>query len=60
MIQRRATVPVIKGRDGIVQAQPGAGKAVIFSISILQKLNPSTRGIQVLILAPNRELAQQI
>ncbi|OBZ65651.1 ATP-dependent RNA helicase eIF4A, partial [Grifola frondosa] len=59
-IQQRAIVPVIKGHDVIAQAQSGTGKTATFSISILQKLDPAVKGTQALILAPTRELAQQI
>jgi len=59
-IQQRAIVPVVKGHDVIAQAQSGTGKTATFSISILEKLDSSKRGTQALILAPTRELAQQI
>jgi translation initiation factor 4A len=59
-IQQRAIVPVIKGHDVIAQAQSGTGKTATFSISILQKLDMDIKGTQALILAPTRELAQQI
>ncbi|KAG8704720.1 translation initiation factor eIF4A [Ceratobasidium sp. 428] len=59
-IQQRAIVPVVKGHDVIAQAQSGTGKTATFSISILQKLDLSVKGTQALILAPTRELAQQI
>ena len=59
-IQQRAIVPVVKGHDVIAQAQSGTGKTATFSISILQQLDLSIKGCQALILAPTRELAQQI
>ena len=59
-IQQRAIVPVVEGHDVIAQAQSGTGKTATFSISILQKLDMSVKGTQALILAPTRELAQQI
>ncbi|KAJ1307954.1 hypothetical protein OPQ81_002031 [Rhizoctonia solani] len=59
-IQQRAIVPVIKGYDVIAQAQSGTGKTATFSISILQKIDLNVKGTQALILAPTRELAQQI
>ena len=59
-IQQRAIVPVVKGHDVIAQAQSGTGKTATFSVSILQKLDPNIKGTQALILAPTRELAQQI
>jgi len=59
-IQQRAILPVIKGHDVIAQAQSGTGKTATFSISALQKLDTSNPQCQALILAPTRELAQQI
>jgi len=59
-IQQRAIVPVIKGHDVIAQAQSGTGKTATFSIAILQKIDVGLRECQALMLAPTRELAQQI
>ncbi|KAK0531713.1 translation initiation factor eIF4A [Tilletia horrida] len=59
-IQARAIVPVIKAHDVIAQAQSGTGKTATFSIAILQRIDPSIKATQALILAPTRELAQQI
>lgn len=60
-IQQRAIVPCLKAeRDVIAQAQSGTGKTATFSIAILQKIDTTLRETQALILAPTRELAQQI
>ncbi|CAO1614807.1 unnamed protein product [Jaminaea pallidilutea] len=59
-IQARAVMPVIKGHDVIAQAQSGTGKTATFSIAILQRIDPANKNVQALILAPTRELAQQI
>jgi len=59
-IQQRAIVPCIKGMDVIAQAQSGTGKTATFSIAILEKIDTALRETQALILAPTRELAQQI
>ncbi|KAF1840555.1 eukaryotic initiation factor-like protein 4A-I [Cucurbitaria berberidis CBS 394.84] len=59
-IQQRAIMPVIKGHDVIAQAQSGTGKTATFSISTLQKIDSNIKACQALILAPTRELAQQI
>jgi translation initiation factor 4A len=59
-IQQRAIIPCISGRDVIAQAQSGTGKTATFSIAILQQITPDNRNCQALILAPTRELAQQI
>ena len=59
-IQQRGIVPVLQGRDTITQAQSGTGKTATFSIAILQSVDMETTGCQALVLAPTRELAQQI
>ncbi|XP_069474732.1 eukaryotic initiation factor 4A-II isoform X1 [Ambystoma mexicanum] len=59
-IQQRAIIPCIKGYDVIAQAQSGTGKTATFAISILQQLEIDLKESQALVLAPTRELAQQI
>ncbi|TWW72833.1 Eukaryotic initiation factor 4A-II [Takifugu flavidus] len=59
-IQQRAIIPCIKGYDVIAQAQSGTGKTATFAISILQQLEIDQKETQALVLAPTRELAQQI
>jgi len=59
-IQQRAIRPTMMGRDLIAQAQSGTGKTATFAIGTLGKLDPNLRECQSLILAPTRELAQQI
>jgi len=59
-IQQRAVLPLTKGHDIIAQAQSGTGKTATFTIGILQQLDFSLLETQALILAPTRELAQQI
>jgi len=59
-IQQRAIMPCIKGHDVIAQAQSGTGKTATFSIAILQQIDIGLRETQALVLAPTRELAQQI
>jgi superfamily II DNA/RNA helicase len=46
--------------DVIAQAQSGTGKTATFSIAILQQIDTSLNECQSLILAPTRELAQQV
>lgn len=59
-IQQRAIAPCIKGHDVIAQAQSGTGKTATFSIAVLQNIDTTDPICQALILAPTRELAQQI
>jgi len=60
VIQKRGIKPIIDGHDVIGQAQSGTGKTGTFTIAALQLINYDSRECQVLILAPTRELAQQI
>ena len=46
--------------DLIAQAQTGTGKTAAFGLPLLMKMNPKSRDIQGLIVAPTRELAKQI
>jgi translation initiation factor 4A len=59
-IQQRAIRPVLDGRDTIGQAQSGTGKTATFVIGSLQRVDYGHKACQSLILAPTRELAQQI
>lgn len=59
-IQQRAIKPIVLGRDVIAQSQSGTGKTAVFSIASLQLLDTSSsRDVQVLVLSPTRELAEQ-
>ncbi|OIW12074.1 hypothetical protein TanjilG_15314 [Lupinus angustifolius] len=59
-IQQRGIVPFCQGLDVIQQAQSGTGKTATFCSGVLQQLDYSLVECQALVLAPTRELAQQI
>jgi len=60
-IQQQAIPPVMQGRDVMGLAQTGTGKTAAFVLPILQRLLNGPRGhVRSLILAPTRELAEQI
>jgi translation initiation factor 4A len=59
-IQQRGIKPLLDGRDTIGQAQSGTGKTATFTIGCLQRIDFNVKACQALILAPTRELAQQI
>jgi len=59
-IQQKAILPMIEGRDVIAQAQSGTGKTATFAIGTLQIIDTEINEVQALVLAPTRELAQQI
>jgi ATP-dependent RNA helicase DeaD len=51
---------VLEGLDVIGQARTGTGKTAAFGIPILEMLECRARGPQAIVLAPTRELTQQI
>jgi ATP-dependent RNA helicase RhlE len=60
-IQNQAIPPVMHGRDVMGLAQTGTGKTAAFVLPILQRLLTGPRGrVRALVLAPTRELAEQI
>ena len=60
-IQQQGIPVVLKGRDMLGLAQTGTGKTASFLLPLLQRLMLGRMGrIRALILAPTRELAEQI
>jgi len=60
-IQDQAIPPVLSGRDVMGLAQTGTGKTAAFALPILHRLEQGGRGVvRALIIAPTRELAEQI
>ena len=60
-IQQQAIPKLIKDdRDFIGLAQTGTGKTAAFGLPLLERIDPAMKATQALILAPTRELGQQI
>jgi translation initiation factor 4A len=59
-IQKHGIVPICKGNDVLAQAQSGTGKTGTFAIGALSRVDPSLNEVQVLVLCPTHELAEQI
>jgi ATP-independent RNA helicase DbpA len=59
-IQALSLPIIMENNDVIAQAKTGSGKTVAFSIPLVQKLDVKNFKIQSLVLAPTRELANQI
>lgn len=59
-IQSQAIPIVLEGKDVIGQAQTGTGKTASFGLPILEKVDPSNKKVQALILCPTRELSIQV
>jgi ATP-dependent RNA helicase DeaD len=58
-IQETAIPLILQGKDVVGQAHTGTGKTAAFGLPILQRIKPGGP-VQVLILAPTRELAVQV
>jgi len=58
-VQEACFQPGLEGRDLLVQSRTGSGKTLAFGLPLLHRLT-SERHPQALILAPTRELAQQV
>ena len=59
-IQEQAIPVALEGSDIVGLSHTGSGKTLAFSIPALESIDPSVRAVQVLCLAPTRELAVQI
>jgi ATP-dependent RNA helicase RhlE len=67
-IQAKAIPIVLEGRDVMGAAQTGTGKTAAFSLPLLQKMlrhenpsaSPARHPVRALVLAPTRELADQV
>jgi superfamily II DNA/RNA helicase len=59
-IQQKVIPEVLKGKDLIVQSETGTGKTLAYLLPLFEKLNPLTKEMQAIILAPTHELAIQI
>ena len=67
-IQAKAIPIVLAGRDVMGAAQTGTGKTAAFSLPLLQKMlkhenssmSPARHPVRALVLAPTRELADQV
>lgn len=59
-IQEQTIPLLLEGKDIIGQSHTGTGKTAAFAVPILEKVDPSNKKTQALILCPTRELAVQV
>lgn len=59
-IQSEVIPLMLAGHDVIGQAQTGTGKTAAFALPVLHSLERNQRCVQALVLAPTRELANQV
>lgn len=61
LLQEECLKVISKEKEVVILSPTGSGKTLAFALPILSEINPNyTNKIQALILAPSRELAQQI
>ncbi len=54
------TIPIVRtGSDIFARSQTGTGKTIAFGVPSVEAVDPNNGAVQVLILSPTRELAQQ-
>lgn len=59
-IQYHVMPQASKGRSVIAQAQTGSGKTLAFAVALLSMIDPTKDELQAVVVAPTRELIQQI
>ena len=59
-IQEKSIPQIIHGADIFAQAKTGSGKTAAFGIGLMHSLNVKLFRVQVLVLCPTRELAEQV
>ena len=59
-IQAESLPSILKNQDVIAQAKTGSGKTAAFGLGLLSKLNVKNYQVQVLVICPTRELAEQV
>jgi len=59
-VQTAVFTPVSEGKNLLVQSRTGTGKTTAFGLPLVNKMVPTHRQPQALILAPTRELALQV
>jgi superfamily II DNA/RNA helicase len=59
-IQELALPLALEGHDLIGQARTGTGKTLAFGLPLLQRLDPSRKATQALVIVPTRELCVQV
>lgn len=56
-VQQQVIVPIVRGRDVIVESPRGSGKTTSFAIATLQRVDTSIPECQVLVLSESKDLA---
>jgi superfamily II DNA/RNA helicase len=59
-VQEMAIPVALQGKSVVVRSQTGSGKTIAFGLPIINNVDISLNGVQVLVICPTRELASQV
>jgi ATP-dependent RNA helicase DeaD len=59
-VQAACIPALLGGRDVLGEAQTGTGKTGAFGLPLIDRIDAGNRAVQALVLAPTRELANQV
>jgi ATP-dependent RNA helicase RhlE len=59
-VQQMVIRDALAGHDLLVQSPTGSGKTLAFGVPLVDRVEPGTKHLSALVLAPTRELASQI
>ena len=59
LIQEKSIPHIMQGKDVIGESATGSGKTLAFGCGVIEHVKPG-QGLQALVLAPTRELAEQV
>ena len=59
-VQTACIPAMLGGRDVLGEAQTGTGKTGAFGLPLIDRIDAGTRAVQALVIAPTRELANQV
>ncbi len=60
LIQAQTIPALLQGHDVVGQAWTGSGKTLAFGVPLVERCDAAVRDVQALVLAPTRELANQV
>lgn len=60
IVQQEAILPLLEGKDVIAEAVTGSGKTLAYLLPSFQKIEPASKELHTLVLAPTHELVVQV
>lgn len=59
-IQSHSIPQILEGKDVVGRAKTGTGKTIAYLVPMVERIDPEKKELQMLVLAPSRELSLQI